>query len=122
MAEDTDALLCDMAETYHIFDIKAYPASVIARLASGLREDSRIRMKMSGQKLTMKDGLLALIFDTVNWLAWTKTRNAEHGKNRPKSLFNSLTRSDVQKEKVKGFATPEEFERRRREILEGING
>ena len=40
-ARDEDALVCDMAETYHIFDYRALPLFLAARLACGLREDSR---------------------------------------------------------------------------------
>lgn len=33
---------------------------------------------------TLTDYLLADIHDTVAWLAWTKTKDAEKGRNRPK--------------------------------------
>lgn len=121
LQEDTDAFLCDMAETYHIYDIKAHPVSVIARLAAGLREDSRIRMKIAGQKLSNTDSLLALIFDKVNWLCWTKTKDAEKGRNAPKSLYRMLTGEEEQGE-VTAYATPEDFETRRRELMRKKNG
>lgn len=43
-----DALLCDLAEVYHIYDFRALPVHTLAALACGLREDSRIKMKMAG--------------------------------------------------------------------------
>lgn len=43
---DESALICDFAETYHIYDYRALPVSYAATLAYGLRGDSRIRLKL----------------------------------------------------------------------------
>lgn len=48
MHADRDALLCDIAETYHVYDLKALPVQTLAALSFGLRDDSRIKMKLSG--------------------------------------------------------------------------
>lgn len=48
LGEDQDALICDMAETYHVLDIWALPVTLLATLASGLRENSRIKSKLAG--------------------------------------------------------------------------
>lgn len=37
-----DALICDLAETYHIYDMRSLPLRTVATLSAGLREDSRI--------------------------------------------------------------------------------
>ena len=34
--------MCDLAETYGVLDMDALPARLVATLAAGLREDSRI--------------------------------------------------------------------------------
>ena len=34
--------MCDLAETYGVLDMDALPAHLVATLAAGLREDSRI--------------------------------------------------------------------------------
>ncbi|SDZ88045.1 hypothetical protein SAMN02745687_00915 [Lachnospiraceae bacterium NK3A20] len=115
LGEDRDALTCDMAEIYHIFNMKEHPVSFIATLAAGLRENSRIRTEMENRRLPNTDSLLALVFDKLNWLCWTKTKDAQHNKNMPKSLYTLLTEGD--KDKVSGFATAEEFEQRRKELL-----
>jgi len=115
LREDRDALICDMTETYHVMDIRAHPAKLIATLAAGLREDSRIRSKMESRKLSNQDSLLALIFDKINWLCWTKTKDAQKNRNMPKSMYTLLTAGE--QEKISGFATSEEFEQRRRELL-----
>ena len=43
LAADRDALICDLAETYHVLDLTALPVPLLATLAAGLRGDSRIR-------------------------------------------------------------------------------
>jgi hypothetical protein len=48
LSTDRDALICDMAETYHVYDMRALPTKTVATLACGLREDSRIKLKMAG--------------------------------------------------------------------------
>ena len=47
---DESALICDFAETYHIYDYRALPVSYAATLAYGLRGDSRIRLKLGEVK------------------------------------------------------------------------
>lgn len=122
MDEARDELICDMAETYHIYNIKAYPVSFIATLAAGLGFDSRTRMKMDGRNYGNKELLLSLIFDKVNWLCWTKTKDAEHKKNMPESLYAILTGTNKQKDEVTSFTTAEEFEKRRKELLGDKDG
>ena len=45
---DRDALICDLAETYHIYDMRSLPLQTVATLSAGLRDDSRIKMKAGG--------------------------------------------------------------------------
>ena len=58
-----DELTCDMVETYGVFDIKRLPAKLAATLAVGLREDSRIKKKISGIEYPYQELLLARIAD-----------------------------------------------------------
>lgn len=115
-----EELLCDFAEFYHIYDLEAFPARYIATLAVGLPERSRIVMSISGTKMPTETAILTLIFDVVNWIKWAQTKDAVKGRNRPKSLFDSLT-NKATKEKIETFASGEDFERQRAAILEGIN-
>ena len=39
-----EALECDLAETYGLFDLRMLPARKLATLAMGLRESSRVMM------------------------------------------------------------------------------
>ena len=43
IALDEDALTCDLAETYGIYEFRLLPPAKIAVLACGLSEDSRIK-------------------------------------------------------------------------------
>lgn len=112
---DKDVLLCDLAETYHIYDFKALPLTKIAIFAKGLREDSRIRMKMSESKFNVKESLLAGILDRLTLILYSKTKDAEKGRNYPKLLLDEAEK----KEELEGFMSSEDFERARRQIIEG---
>lgn len=116
---DEEALRCDLAETYHIYDIKTLPPSTVASFACGLRQNSRIVMKMSGSKLTLEQSLLALIYDRVAWLAWSRTKDAQKNRNMPESIYQKLTsneKKEVLKETVT-FGSSEDFVRAREKIL-----
>ena len=119
LAEGKNELICDLAETYHVMSMKAYPPFLIATLAAGLRPDARIIMKLTGRKLSDEDSVITLIYDRLNWLCWTKTKDAEHKKNMPESLYEARTGTLKMKQKASGFSTPEEFERKRKEIIGG---
>lgn len=87
---DEDALICDFAETYNVLNYKALPLNLAATLAVGLRADSRIMLKMSHQKIDYNVILRAAILDRLSFLAWSKTKDAEMGKNRPESIASKL--------------------------------
>ena len=65
IATDEDALLCDLAETYGIFDLNALPVETLAALSFGLRENSRIKRKMAGMVEVDAMELLAVIADNL---------------------------------------------------------
>ena len=106
---DRDALLCDFAETYHIYSFTGLPVRTLAALASGLRGDSRIRMKMSGAKISLRDALAAAILDRLTWLQWAQSKDAQKGENYPKSVLSALLEDD-KKEAESGFADAADFE------------
>ena len=114
---DEDSLICDLAETYHILNYKELSPSLVATLSCGLSNDSRIKRKISDRRLTLEEALLAATVDKLSQLLWTKTKDAQRGRNRPKSLLDALEKPP---EKVyKSFSSIEEFERKRAEILKG---
>ena len=107
--EDEDALICDLAETYNILDYRALPARLLATLCCGLRDDSRIKIKLSGAKVPTDTLLLASAVDKLSFLAWSRTKDAEEGRNRPGSIVNILTGHTEEKD-IMSFETAEEFE------------
>ena len=52
---DEDALICDLAETYHIYKFDDFDAGYIATLAAGLRDNARIVKKITGCDLSMAE-------------------------------------------------------------------
>lgn len=85
---------------------------MVATLVVGLSEDSRIKRKISGAKLTLEQILLALITDGINIRIWQQTKDAQKGKNRPESIYKKLMGLDKKrKEELMSFETAEDFER-----------
>lgn len=112
--EDEDALICDLAETYHIYDYKRLPVKMAAALAVGLHEDSRIKMKLSGNKVSLEMMMMAAIVDRLSLLVWTKTKDAEKGRNKPKSILESLYPTDSE---FIAFESGEDFEQERDRLI-----
>lgn len=70
LAFDRNALICDLAETYHIYDYRALPVPTLAALACGLRADSRIKLKLSGIAEVSNEVLLIQIFDILQLMRY----------------------------------------------------
>ena len=87
---DEDALICDLAETYGVYDYRSLPANLVATFAVGLREDSRIKIKLNGMKRPFEDYMLAAIYDGINWLCWSKTKNGANGVNMPARILDQF--------------------------------
>lgn len=116
---DEDALICDLAETYHIFDYEQLPLTTVAVFSCGLRDDSRIKMRLANQMVTMDTMLSATIVDRLGTLIWFKTKDGQKGKNRPPLILESLNFNPKEKD-VTIFDSGEEFEKRRLELLGGV--
>lgn len=115
ISRDEHALICDFAETYHVFDYKSLPVRLSATLAAGLPAGSRIMRVLSGQKVAPELMLLANIADSLNLLVWFKTKDGQHNRNRPKSLLRELTE---EKSQYVSFSSIEEYEAARKRIME----
>ena len=108
IALDEDALICDFAETYHIYDIYKCPVVYIATLAMGLRDDSRIMMRLAGLRVNLKTLLLAHIVDNTAINVYFKTKDAEKGRNKPKSVVEMLTKD--KEPDIRKFESGADFE------------
>lgn len=116
LSANRDALVCDLAETYGIFDYKALPVPLLATLAVGLRDDSRIKMYLSGMKVSQNTILLAAAVDKLSLLVWSKTKDGQRGRNRPKSIVGAML-GEEKKSTITSFDTAEAFEAAKAEIL-----
>ena len=118
LSTDKDALICDFAETYHIYNIDELPVEMRAVLASGLRDDSRIKMKLAGAEYIPLSIMLPQIADNVALLryAWT----ASKGDPLPALMTDYVFGTRTDKETT-GFSTAAEFEAARENILKGNN-
>lgn len=116
MVEDEDALLCDLAETYGIYNIESLPIKTVATLSIGLKGDSRIIMKMTGQKIDSQTIMLAAILDRLSFIAWSKTRDAQSGRNRPESVLNKLLYGNNSQKNFETFETGENLLKRLEEL------
>ena len=112
---DKGLLECDLAETYGIYDFEGLPLSKAATFSYGLRDNSRIKMAMSGTRVSMDTLLLASAVDRLSFIAWSKTEDAQNGYGRPKSIVSAIINPQERENEV--FTDADEFERVRRELL-----
>lgn len=106
-----DDLVCDLAETYHIFNWRELPPSLVATLSVGLSNDSRIKRRISNQRVTFNDMLMALLIDGVNLLVWQNTKDGAKNRNRPESLYKKFTEDEKPKDDLEVFTSVEAYEK-----------
>lgn len=90
VSADEDALICDLAETYHVFDYRSMPSKLVATLAAGLSENSRSKRKIAGLPHPAETLLLAMAVDRLSYLVWAKTEDGQKNRNRPESVYMRL--------------------------------
>ena len=105
LSEDEDALVCDMAEPYHVLDIWALPVDLLAVLASGLRENSRIKMKIAGVNYIPLETMIPRGIDYLQLILKTLTGDKKKDKLLSELLWEKETSHNV------GFYTGEAFQR-----------
>ena len=108
IAEGEEELICDFAETYGVYDWRSLPLETAATLAAGLRENSRIKMLMRGERTDFNTLLLAAAVDRLTFLVWSKTKDGQKNRNRPKSILDGICKQEKQSD-ILAFSTPEEF-------------
>ena len=117
--EDEAAFICDMAETYHILNYKELDVKLCATLAAGLRPDSRIKTKLVGGVYIPEETFREMVIDLLNVILWTKTKDAEKGRNYPASIVTRI-KQNTNKEKVQGFSSGDAFLEYRQSLIERI--
>lgn len=99
-------MICDLAETYHIYNYKECQPLLVGTLVFGLRDDSRVKMFLSGQKQSLDRILMARMVDELSFLSWANSKDGQKNRNRPKSVLQSL----LGIEKKEEYATFEDFD------------
>lgn len=89
----------------------------MAILVYGLRDNSRLKMKVFKAKMETKDYLLAGIYDRLTLLVYANTKDAQKGRNKPKMLLDIIEKS---KGNVSSFNSGKDFEKVKANILKNI--
>lgn len=119
---DEDALICDLAETYHILDYRALPPKLVGVLCCGLRDNSRIKIKISNLSVDIETLLSALIADRLQILIWQRTEDGAKGRNFPKSIYEKLLNPQKEESNNMAFASGADFDEYRKTLIGNING
>lgn len=117
LSVDEEAVICDLAENYNIYDYRQLSPNVVAVFSVGLKDSSRIKMKLSGMSATAEVLLLAQIADALNTLVWFNSKDRTNQSKRPKSLVEAITNPNKTDEKPMSFSNGEEFEKYRFELM-----
>jgi hypothetical protein len=99
IADGEDELICDLAETYRILHYRTVALPLLATLAAGLREDSRICKKQSGVKT-----------DTSTLLLGAALCSGFGAGSLPTPVMDALTGRAAPPNKVQSFASGAAFD------------
>lgn len=110
-------MICDLAETYQIYDYRRVPGRLLGILVAGLGADTRIGRKINGVRGDVADVLLAQILDGVRFLCWAQTQDGRKGRHRPQSIASDFFVSEDTKKPKK--ISIEEFYKMRQKVATG---
>lgn len=119
ISRDRGALMCDLAETYGIYDYRSLPVRTVATLAAGLRDNSRIKTKLRGGKAADDtEVLIGHVYDRLVDLLCCLGAYKKH----PESLALKLQGIEEGKTrdggKTRAFSSGEAFEKARNRLLQ----
>ena len=117
IAKDENALTCDFMETYHVLDYRSLGAFKASVLANGLPDNIRIKRKLAGVKHSTDTLLLAAIADRLSLILWTKTEDGQKNRNRPASIYESLTKEKAPRD-FRVYDSIEAFNAARNKLME----
>ena len=111
MSDYEDELICDLAQVYGVHDWRKIPPANAAAMALGLPDDSRVKLKMNGRDFGFDRKLMMMIYDLLNWLTWTKTRQCELGYDPPLPLEETIRQNmeQAEEQRLMGFDDPDEL-------------
>lgn len=106
--ECEDELICDLAETYRIYDYKSLPIEMVAIFACGLRVNARVWRKISDRHSIDTDEVMIAIWDSLNWLIWFHSKAREDGSPPPEPMHKKLYGKEPTRP-LKSFANAADF-------------
>ena len=110
-----DALICDLAETYHIFDYRSMPPQLVATLAAGLGDDSRIKRLAGEQPASSEVMLLGGILDALHAIMY---RLSDGSTAPPVSIIDLMFGNEHEPQKqCMSFDSYEDFEAYRQKLI-----
>jgi len=90
---------------------------LVATLASGLSENSRIKRKITERRLSLEQMMLAGLVDRLSLLIWARTEDGMQGINKPKSVLKALEGIQEDVSEYQHFDSIEAYERKRAELF-----
>ena len=102
-------MICDLAETYGVFNWRELSVATLAALSSGLGVNSRISQKINRIRVPFDTLIQAQILDALNILIWQKTKDGAKGRRKPASVAEMLLITE-KKQEIEGFETIDDFE------------
>ena len=114
-ALDENALICDLAETYRIYDYRSLPLRMAAIFSAGLREDSRVRQKMRKEPATRDILLLASIVDRLTWIGHGLSGNKEQAPSIVDIIYGVEPKKN--ENEIVSYESGEAYEAAKRKIL-----
>lgn len=93
---------------------------LVATFACGLRDDSRVKMRLTDTKVSLDRLLMARIADDAAFLSWTKTKDAQNGHNRPKSILSALMGNEERE--FETYTSPDDFKAQWAKLTGADNG
>lgn len=102
-------MICDLAETYHIYDYQKLPVETLVAFVTGLRQDSRTKMAINVMKVPTNTLIMAMVYDKLNQWIWLNSKQGRKGHNPPPSLVEKLMNNEKQS-KVQAYDSGDEFD------------
>lgn len=119
ISTDKGALICDLAETYGIYDYRSLPVRTVATLSAGLRENSRIKNKMRGGKAeTDTDVLIGHTYDRLVDVLFALGAYKKHPDSLAFKLMGIEEGRTKEGKNIKAYSSGEAFEKAYKRLLQ----
>lgn len=107
-------MICDLAETYHIYDWRRVPVSLLGILVAGLSYNSRVALAERGEDFPLETMFLASANDSINAILYGLFMKKH---DRPISFVDKLLKEQKRDKDIKIFRSGEDFMKARAKII-----